>query len=40
MKEAGITRIRMGKFAWHRFEVHDGVYTFERLEDVMKLFGR
>ena len=32
MKEAGITHVRVGEFAWSRFEPEPGVYDFSWLE--------
>ena len=39
MAEAGIQRIRMGEFAWHRFEPEDGQFEFDWLRAVIDLFA-
>ena len=39
MAEAGITRIRMAEFAWHRMEPEPGRFDFAWLEEVISLFG-
>lgn len=40
MKEAGITRVRIGEFAWHRMEPREGTYDFDWLKRVVELLGR
>jgi beta-galactosidase len=37
MHRAGIRVVRMGEFAWHRFEPQEGRYDFTWLDEVMKL---
>jgi beta-galactosidase len=40
MADAGITRIRMGEFAWSKMEPRSGVFDFSWLEQAIELFGR
>ncbi len=40
MQEAGITRVRMGEFAWHRMEPRPGQYDFAWLAEAVDLLGR
>jgi beta-galactosidase len=40
MAEAGITRVRMGEFAWHRLEPVDGQFDFGWLKEAIDLLGR
>ncbi len=40
MQEAGITRVRMGEFAWHRLEPREGQFDFAWLAEAIDLFGR
>ncbi len=40
MAEAGISRVRMGEFAWHRMEPEPGRFEFGWLEEAINLFGR
>jgi len=40
MAEAGITRVRMGEFAWHRMEPEPGHFEFGWLDDAINLLGR
>ena len=40
MQEAGITRVRMAEFAWHRMEPREGQFEFGWLEEAINLFGR
>lgn len=35
MKEAGIRTIRIGEFAWSKFEAQEGVFTFEFFDEFM-----
>lgn len=37
--ESGINTVRMGEFAWCRFEPREGEYHFEWLDPVVKTFG-
>jgi len=39
MAEAGIDYVRMGEFAWSRFEPDPGSYDFEWLDEVVDLVG-
>jgi beta-galactosidase len=40
MQEAGIRRVRMGEFAWHRMEPREGQFDFEWLRRAIELFGQ
>ena len=40
MKEAGISRVRIGEFAWHRMEPNEGQFDFAWLEEAVNLLGR
>ncbi len=40
MREAGITRVRIGEFAWHRMEPKDGAFQFDWLKRAVELLGR
>ena len=40
MQEAGITRVRMAEFAWHRIEPREGQFDFGWLEEAIDLLGR
>jgi len=40
MEKAGITKVRMGEFAWCRFEPKDGEFDFDWLEEAIEMFGR
>ncbi|MFW5980610.1 MAG: beta-galactosidase [Halanaerobiaceae bacterium] len=39
MQEAGIKRIRMGEFAWHKMEPEPGQFEFDWLRKVIDLFA-
>lgn len=39
MKEAGINFVRMGEFAWCKFEPIEGQYEFDWLDDAIKQMG-
>lgn len=39
MKEAGINALRIGEFAWKRFEPSEGIYTWEWLDRFVELSG-
>ena len=38
--ESGINTVRMGEFAWCRFEPAEGEYHFEWLDPVVEEFGK
>lgn len=38
--ESGINTVRMGEFAWCRFEPKDGEFHFEWLDEVVDIFGK
>ena len=40
MQEAGLARVRMGEFAWHRMEPTEGRFDFDWLREAIELFGR
>jgi beta-galactosidase len=40
MSEAGITRIRIGEFAWHVMEPREDEFSFDLLRDAIDLFAR
>ena len=40
MQEAGITRVRMGEFAWYRMEPVEGQFEFSWLRQARRLQGR
>ena len=40
MQEAGITRVRMAEFAWHRMEPREGQFDFGWLEEAIDLLAR
>jgi beta-galactosidase len=40
MQEAGITRVRIGEFAWHRMEPRTGQFDFAWLQEAVDLLGR
>jgi len=40
MQEAGITRVRMAEFAWHRMEPREGQFDFGWLEEAIDLLSR
>src|SRR3954469_297701 len=37
MREAGVTLVTVGVFAWARLEPSEGTYTFQELEDILNL---
>jgi len=39
MADAGITRVRMGEFAWHRMEPEPGRFEFDWLAEAIDLLG-
>ncbi|HEY8499792.1 MAG TPA: beta-galactosidase, partial [Clostridia bacterium] len=39
MIESGINTVRMGEFAWCRFEPEEGVFCFDWLDDVVEELG-
>jgi beta-galactosidase len=39
MQEAGITRVRMGEFAWHRMEPQEGCFDFDWLRRAIDLMA-
>jgi beta-galactosidase len=39
IKESGINMVRMGEFAWSRFESEPGVYRFDWLDPVIEKLG-
>ncbi|MBQ6696903.1 MAG: beta-galactosidase [Lachnospiraceae bacterium] len=39
MKETGVKLVRMGEFAWCRFEPQDNVFDFEWLDEAIELFA-
>ncbi|GAB4568916.1 MAG: beta-galactosidase [Anaerolineae bacterium] len=39
MRDAGISRIRLAEFAWHRLEPYDGQFRFDWLAEAIDLFG-
>jgi beta-galactosidase len=40
MQDAGLRRVRMGEFAWHRMEPREGQFDFEWLRRAIELFGQ
>jgi beta-galactosidase len=40
MREAGITRVSVGEFAWHRMEPTEGAFDFEWFREAVDLLGR
>jgi len=40
MQEAGISRVRMGEFAWHRMEPTEGHFEFDWLQRAIEVFAR
>jgi beta-galactosidase len=40
MQEAGITRVRLAEFAWHRLEPRDGHFDFDWLREAIEILGR
>jgi len=40
MRDAGIRRVRMGEFAWHRMEPVEGQFEFDWLRRAVDLLGR
>lgn len=39
IKESGINTVRMGEFAWNRFEPNEGEFHFEWLDLVIENLG-
>src|SRR6056297_3572282 len=40
MKEAGVSLVRLGEFAWSRIEPRQGEYTVDWLRDAIDLFEK
>ncbi len=40
MKSTGVKAVRLGEFAWCRFEPQDGVFDFEWLDEAVDLFAQ
>ena len=40
MKDAGMNSLRVGEFAWKRFEPHDGKYDFSWMDSFIQLAAR
>ena len=38
MKDAGVSIVRMGEFAWSRMEPREGEYDFNWLDEVISIF--
>ena len=38
--ESGINTVRMGEFAWCRFEPEEGNYCFDWLDEAVEAFGK
>ena len=38
MREAGMTLVRIGEFAWSHMERSNGVFTFEWLHEAFRIF--
>jgi len=40
MKDAGLSYVRIGEFAWSRLEPQEGLYEFDWLDDAISVLGR
>lgn len=40
MQKTGVKVVRLGEFAWSRFEPQDGVFAFEWLDEAIEIFAK